>query len=287
MAKITIIPLNHLYHRLRRMAPYVAGVAGIIFLLVHGRGQADRWAAFGHLLRPSDPWLWIGSLLLAGGNWMLRIGQWKAAVGRYHPLGWKNAACQQLKSFAWSAFTPASGGEWPGKRWFYSNPRGVFRAVSYQQFSQMAVTLLMGLVALQNGIWLWGSAAAVPPVLRARKMPAGKIRYGMQLAGFALLRYLLFAGMMLWLLHRVHPGTSPALLARHTALYYLWSSLMPLAFGWDIPVKGSVGLWQFGPLGYNAPEVAAVVLWMWFWNTLLPVLAGQILLWTRKKCGYV
>ncbi len=287
MAKNTIIPLNRLYARLRRAAPYAAGALGMIYLVIHGRDAANQWPHLAGLLRPSDPWLWIVSLLLAAGNWLLRIAQWKTAAEYYHPLGWKDAACQQLKSFAWSAFTPASGGEWPGKRWFYRNPRGILRAVSHQQFVQMGVTLAAGIVALQPAWWFWGSVAGVPLVLRIRQVPARKVRYWLQLTALALLRYLIFAGMLVWLLHRLHPHLPVAVVAPEVGLYYLWSSLVPLAFVWDLPVKGSVGLWQFGALGYSAVEVAAVVLWMWIWNTLLPVTAGQVLLWTRKNCGYV
>lgn len=287
MLKVTTISLNRFRGRTQKLAPLIAGGWGLgyLFVQIHGQlrggvGWNLRWDMF-------DLYTWFFSLFMAAGNWFLRIAQWKTAVSIHRVLRWRDAACQQLKSFAWAAFTPALIGEWPGKIWFYENREGIFRSVTRQQIVQMGVTLSMGMVAMMRVGILWWVLIGFVVVVLVRLLKIKQLTYWFRLAGLSVLRYLFFASMLVMILYVWHPEVGLEPILRKVAIYYFWSSVVPLAFGWELPIKGGIGVWQFGMLGYTPLEAGAAVGWMWIWNTLVPVLVGQLLLWTRKNCGYV
>ncbi len=239
--------------------------------------------AWENLLR--DGRVWLITALLAGLNWTVRILKWQQLVSVYYPVGWKQAACQILKTYTWSVATPFNSGEFVGKAFFYDRLRKKIPAlVAAEQAGQMAVTVLAGSFGWAAGHWAaWALAGLMPVSLKAGPH-TGKIAATSLF--WSAVRYLIFAGLFALLLAWTSP-LSWIQAWRGVTLYYLAVSFFPLWIWTDWAVKGSVALAVFGPMGVAPATVLAVVFWLWIWQTLLPVGLGWILQLKAKQCGYV
>ena len=227
-----------------------------------------------------SPLTWAVTFVLSGLNWGLRIYKWQRLAGHVRPLTFREALCQTLKTFSWSSVIPFNGGEILSKPFFFGKHRKkLFSLSTWEQLSQMAVTVTMGLLALLwHGKALWSAA-----LLAVLAFPGAKnIRFKALI--WSWWRYMAFGGLMIYML-TTHAHIPWSMAIARVPLYYLAVSVVPIIqwAGWAW--QGNMALLVF-PMA-EGEKLMAVVLWLWAWQTLLPMLAGGLLLMLNRKCGYV
>ena len=227
-----------------------------------------------------SPLTWGITLLLAGANWWLRIYKWQQMASTVHPVSFRNAACQILKTYAWSAVTPFNSGEMLAKPVFFpARRKQLFLTASWEQLSQMTITLIMGLGTL----WIHGKElmAALAGVTIIRGMRGKMFGLALWLSWW---RYLIFGTLMVIMLV-LHAQIPWSMAWTGVPLYYLGVSLLPVLSWGEWAVKANIALLVFP----HAPAdiLLAIVLWLWCWQSLLPMLAGLFLLIRKQQCGYV
>jgi len=267
-------------HKAKSRISLLMGMAAALALWWQLSQRGADWnpAIFNNFLQ--SPLTWAVSFILSGLNWGLRIYKWQQLAGHVRPVTFRDALCQTLKTFSWSAVIPFNGGEILSKPLFFGKHRKkLFSLSTWEQLSQMAVTVTMGLTALLwHGKALWKPAAMAVLSYRGTQ----NIRYKALI--WSWWRYLAFGGLMTYML-TAHAQVPLAMALVRVPLYYLAVSVVPIIqwAGWAW--QGNMALLVFPSA--EGEMLMAVVWWLWAWQTLLPMTAGGLLLMFNRKCGYV
>lgn len=92
---------------------------------------------------------------------------------------------------------------------------------------------------------------------------------------FSLLRYLLFSFQFYYLLSFFNVNLFHIDAMSAISTMYLFSSILPSIFIFDVIIKGGVAVYVFGLLGVSEPIVLSVVTFMWILNFVLPSIMGS------------
>jgi hypothetical protein len=66
-------------------------------------------------------------------------------------------------------------------------------------------------------------------------------------------------------------------------LYFAFITLFPTFFLVDLGIRGSVGMFIFGPLVHNVPVLLSVIFFLWLINVALPSFAGGLIIMRHNE----
>ena len=260
----------------------------------------------------------IGYLLLfvvlAVINWVLEIFKWQTVISPVKKISFHEAARQTLGSFTVSLATPNRLGEYGAKVCYY--PKQEWKKVAMLNFvgssGQMFITLISGVIGLYFLMMNYQISLSTVKItfliviafgalitayfFRAKKWfikglsIIRVVRYIDQLDNkvkfkvllLSTLRYVCFSYLFIELLWFFGSDISlregyPLILSM-----YLFTSLIPTIFIFDVVVKGGVALWLFSLAGVPDIAVISTVMVMWLLNYLGPSLIGSFFVVTYK-----
>jgi hypothetical protein len=283
-------------------------VVGLAFWFIYKRLSDATWLDESQLNEYLSTNSYYGTLFfvlfLAFLNRFFEILKWRNLVSTIKPISVWEASKQELSAIVFSIFTPNGIGEYGAKTLFY--PKKEAKNVIFLNFVsngiQMIITVLMGvlgLLLLAYFNWLFivlGGLTVVWILLfslkkitikgysidklfkKIKKLPLsihkknsilGISRY----AFFTLQQYLLYTYFGVEVSAVVLIGTIMAV--------YLIASCLPNFQFVDFMVKGGTAIYFFGLIGVNEWIVMIVTLLMWFFNVVLPISIGSVIVLTH------
>lgn len=253
---------------------------------------------------------------LAGLNWYLEILKWKVLASTIKKITFWDALRQSLAALTVSLATPQRLGDYAAKALFYEPHcrKRILLLNFFHQGSQMAITLIMGLLGLvlSKPLLNWSIAPSkffgwavvllfigvlfvkfrnkqlllkgltIRKILNhAAKIP---LKRRWRIAILSLLRYLVFSTLFYLLLRFFGAENTIWEVYPLLMLLYLLVSMIPVFLVADVIVRGSVAVWLFSFIGLNELTVLSTVLVMWLLNFMLPALWGSfyVIKWQPK-----
>ena len=261
-------------------------------------------------------WMLAAVALLVFCNWALETLKWQVLMRRLHPMGFFPAFRAVLTGVAFSLGTPNRIGDFGGRMLHLpEGKRGRSVTLSaYAAFSQLLVTLLMGLagilllndrLSLAEGAWvdllLWASVASLilclPVFVRPgqfarlfKRLPAWTrlAHYTSALSGLgrgektevfllSLLRFCVFGLQYCLMLAYLGAGIGWWEGFWAVAVFYLAMTLVPSVALLELGLRWQFGLLVFGLFTRNLLAVYVASTGIWLFNLVLPGLVGGIL----------
>ncbi len=219
------------------------------------------------------------SFSLAFFNWYLRILKWQLIIKTIRKIDFKTAAFQQLSAFSWSFLTPFNSGEFIHKPLFVQEKKKGVHAVGMEQITQLYITVFFGIPSLM--ILFDFNNFFIASVVLLLLIPF-LIKKWFYLLILSLARYFIFSFFMFYMILSVTPAGYSDLLVL-IPVYFFAVSIFPLIPWIDLPVRSGLAYWIFSSHIPDAIYISAVILWLWFFNSFLPALTGQIWLISRKE----
>lgn len=312
----------HSWFRILQWGIALGAIAYVSWRLYQDReGLAAAWQAF--LDHPG--WL---LLALAGvfPNLWLESEKWRLIVRRIYPnTGRRQAFLAVLAGMASGIFTPNRIGEYAGRIMYLRTGKRVEAvfATFYDRICQLAVTLLVGAVALawiptdqpifdpafdRAVAWLAGISTVlvlcflVWPQLPARLVPVRfREREGhwlqqlydapqhldrnLLIRVFALsaLRYLVFSLQFALLLLAFGLTRDWGQALFLISLFFLLKSLVPVLGVMELGLRETVALQVFGWAGMGASGIVSATFLLYLINIVLPTLAGVYAIWALDR----
>ena len=246
-------------------------------------------------------------ILLATANWYFEILKWQTATSSVAPISFKMALEQSLSALTVSLATPNRIGDY-GAKVMYFPPEKRKQILLLNFFSnavQMAVTSVFGcigvlyvvpkfsieyattnLVLFLICILLLGVVAylfkerqllikglSVTTVLSYLKKIERSIK--VKVGFYALIRYLLFSSLFYVLLLFFGAGIDFLEAVPLICSMYLFVSIIPTIFIFDLVVRGGVAVWLFSLVGVSELAVLSTILTMWILNFAFPAIWGS------------
>jgi hypothetical protein len=235
-------------------------------------------------------------IILSLSSWLVESKKWQVLVGGLYALRFRESVIQNLTAQAASFITPLRAGEIVFKVLFYQNElrKEIAGRTIVGNMSQMLVTTLLGLAGgffilkdeLTSVIFVFFVAILLFILILVFVLWAWK-KYQLQtlckklvvhVASLSFLRYVLFAAnwvLILWVLD--YEMTVFKIITSVMAMYFLISviPLMPVA---DIPVRLTAAAMVFEESTVLGETILFATLLVWCVNTILPTLAGCVLL---------
>ncbi len=252
-------------------------------------------------------------IVFSGLNWLLEIFKWKYLVSTFQRISFLNATAQSLGSLTASIFTPNRVGEYGAKALYFSkkNTKQVVLLNFIGNSFQMLVTTIFGVLGIYfyfiNAnkttffdyyvvnlksfglfVFLFGILVfsfrnyhffgiSITKILK--KISRYSIDFYFKILVFSTLRYVVFFLQFLYLILVFEVNISFDVALAIIATMYLMVSIIPTIPFIDVPVKGSVALILFNVAAAEEWKIAAVVVVMWFFNLVLPMLGGSFFVW--------
>ncbi len=245
---------------------------------------------------------------LSGFNWFFEILKWQKLVSVSQKITFKMALEQSLGSLTASLFTPNRIGEYGAKAIYYTSGyrKQIMLINLLSNLLQMSVTLILGGIGLcffvsefqislnYSKIFLISIITIL--VIALIVVVIGKTRFRIKgfsleklkdfilnypkeiiIYGFclSLLRYLIFSFQFYYLLTIFGIEISYLHSMMLTTTMYLFASIIPSIFIFDVVVKGSVAVYLFTFIDVNAMTVLCIVTLMWLFNFVLPSILGS------------
>lgn len=250
----------------------------------------------------------ISLLFLSCFNWFLEILKWQKLVSVSQNITFKMALEQSLGSLTASLFTPNRIGEYGAKAIYYKNEfkKRIVLINLLSNLLQMSVTLILGGIGLSfflleyqitlnytkilliSVIAILITAIIVVVIGKTKfsikgfslekikafilNYPKNIIIYGFRLS---LMRYLIFSFQFFYFLTIFGIEISYLQSMMLITTMYLFTSIMPSIFIFDVVVKGSVAVYLFTFIGANTATVLSIVTLMWLFNFVLPSILGS------------
>lgn len=250
-------------------------------------------------------------LLIIGlsiSNWCFEILKWKTIIASVKKLSFSEAAKQSLTALTTSLATPNRIGDYGVKAYFYSaeKRKKVLLLNFFSNSAQMLVTSFFGVIGLIYLIKRYGISFSKPKMLLLLfgLLALGFLGYifkerqlvlkGLSIANvlkaikrihlniklkvilYSLVRYLIFSYLFYYLL--VFFGAklqySEAILFIYAM--YLFVSIIPTIFMFDVVVRSGVAVWLFSIAGIEELIILSTVLTMWLLNFVIPATIGSI-----------
>lgn len=241
-------------------------------------------------------------------NWYFEIMKWRTLVDCIAKLSFSQAKAQTLGALTASLMTPNRIGDYGAKAMYYqpSLRKKIMFLNLIGNSAQMGITTIFGVVGCVSftlyfqptfnytGVFIWATVliitiSALFGAFRAnwfgKKRKAFKKlihfintisrKIILKTVLFSLIRYLLFSFQFYYLLtfFDVNLSYIDAMVAISTM--YLFSSILPSIFLFDVIIKGGVAVYVFGLLGVSEPIILSVVTFMWILNFVLPSIMGS------------
>lgn len=261
--------------------------------------EQTRW----HLL-PSLLVLILFSLV----NWTLEILKWQNLANTLRSITFFESLKQSLFSLTASLITPNRIGEYGAKALFFNKSQTkkclVLNLIG--NLSQLAVTIFFGMIGCffiwQNhpsflettkvlnylfafifliltgcGIWFYYKKFKSIPF---QTYPKALV---LKTLGLSLSRYVVFNIQFYVLLVLFNFPIDIFTALTFTSSMYLLASIIPAISLFDVVIKGSISVYLFGLLGYNAITILSIVLVMWILNFAIPASIGSYFVLTFKQ----
>ena len=247
-------------------------------------------------------------LVLSSFNWFFEIFKWQKLVSPIKTISFNNALEQSLGALTASLFTPNRIGEYGVKAIYYTKDfrKPIMLINLLSNLLQMGVTTIFGVIGFYIFIKEYNIALdyfkllktlliglaiitfIVFAILKTKFTVSGfsleKIKtfifnYPKKLMadGFylSLLRYAIFSFQFYYLLTLF--GIDIPYLKAMTLItcMYLFISIMPSIFIFDLVIKGSIAVYLFGFVEANALSVLSITTIMWLFNFVLPSILGS------------
>ena len=245
----------------------------------------------------------IISLLGFAGNWLAESFKWKAITKPIAQLSLKNSIVQTLAAHAIAVMTPQKIGEY-GARPFFFPKHQAKKVVAYTFINsalQLGATLFFAFfgsvyfivnfkeMLFQNDYYPYIAlvlALVVSLLFFNRKKITYRLKSFFQVkvdrlsvkksALLSLLRYLIFSHQYFFLLHLFYEELSYVQAMPMLFMVYLFISVVPSIFVFDIAVRGGLGVFFFELIDVPASSVILTATFMWLANAGLPALIGNI-----------
>ncbi|WP_246130286.1 hypothetical protein [Bizionia saleffrena] len=247
-------------------------------------------------------------IVLTCSNWGLEIRKWQVLVGSLSKITFKAASQQTLGALTASLLTPNRIGDYGAKALYYQ-PQNRTKIVLLNLFGntmQMIVTLVFGVIGLTtlakdyklplNFKYLINVGLAVlasliilyrmssynvfkkivnklyPFVLVLKRLSPKTKRVTLIISG---LRYLVFS-FQFYVILALFGIEIPYLEAMMLiSTLYLFSSIMPSIFIFDVLIKSSIAVYLFALIGVGALPILCTTTLMWSLNFVLPSCLGS------------
>ena len=282
----------------------------------HQTGLLDIWHYTQDSLTPRGTGVLLLVLALTLLNWSLEALKWRALATKIQPIRFQEAFRGVLAGLSLNFATPASLGDYVGRIWNLKGERRLenLGAIVLGNGVQFYVSLLGGTLAYGYflgyvfprptaghglllalllasgvaGIWIAGRREAVPQLFNRytwlrpygrffRVMARYSPREMAQILGWAALRYGVFTGQFLLVLHvfRIQLPLPDQLSV--VALVFFAKTILPaFHFLSDLGVREFTALYFFGFYKVSPEAVISATLTLWLVNILLPVAVGTV-----------
>ncbi|MFG6687258.1 lysylphosphatidylglycerol synthase domain-containing protein [Mariniflexile sp. HNIBRBA6329] len=247
-------------------------------------------------------------LILTGFNWFFEILKWQKLTASIKRNSFKDALEQSLGSLTASLFTPNRIGEYGAKAIYYTKGyrKRIMLINLLSNILQMGITCILGVIGFSFFISKYPISINYSKILLVSlfsvfliafttfilsktkfnikgfsfekiktfilNYPKKLIVYGFC---FSLLRYAFFSFQFYYLLTVFGINISYLQAMIVISTMYLFTSIMPSIFIFDVVIKGSVAVYLFSLLGINTLTVLSIITVMWFFNFVLPSIIGS------------
>ena len=243
------------------------------------------------------------SLIGFAGNWLVESFKWKIITKPIAQLSLINAITQTLAAHAIAVMTPQKIGEYGARPFFFpkSQTKKVVAYTLINSSLQLGATLFfaifgivyfidnfkdiflhtdyypfIGLVFFMIISFLFFTRKKIRYKLKSFfqvKVDASAVKKS---AILSLLRYLIFSHQYFLLLHLFYEDLSYFQAMPILFVVYLFISVVPSVFVFDIAVRGGLGVFFFDLIDVPASNVILTATFMWLANAGLPALIGNI-----------
>ena len=245
----------------------------------------------------------VVSFLGFAGNWLAESFKWRIITTPIAQLSLKNAVIQTLAAHAIAVMTPQKIGEY-GARPFFFPKHQAKKVVAYTFINsalQLGATLFFAtfgtvyfVANFRNILFQTDYYPYIALVLFlifsllffTRKKVIYKLKSFFQVevdrsavkksALLSLLRYLIFSHQYFLLLGLFYEELSYFQAMPMLFMVYLFISVVPSIFVFDIAVRGGLGVFFFGLIDVPASSVILTATFMWLANAGLPALLGNV-----------
>jgi len=257
--------------------------------------------------RKSSGLLILFFLSLASSNWFIEIIKWKTVVSGVAPISLKKATQQSLAALTVSLATPNRIGDYGAKAIFFEphKRKQILLLNFFSNIVQLSATVFFGCIGLVYVIQQFGIRFSIVKVLLllffilvlvilgyifkekellVKGLSASKvIQYFRNISTstkikviiYSVARYIIFSTLFYTILlffGSVIPF-SEALFLIYSM--YLFVSLIPTLFIFDVIIRGGVAVWLFSMAGVSELTVLSTVLTMWLLNFVFPAILGS------------
>jgi hypothetical protein len=246
-------------------------------------------------------------IILAAGNWFFEILKWQTVTSTVVPISFKMALQQSLSALTVSLATPNRIGDY-GAKIMYFPPEKRKEILLLNFFSnavQRAITSIFGFIGLiyivpkfsieysttnlilfliclllfgvvgylfkERQLLLKG--LSISSVLAYLKNIERSIK--LKVSVYAMIRYMIFSFLFYLLL--LFFGAEIGFYEAVPILFsmYLFVSVIPTIFIFDLVVRGGVAVWLFSLVGVSELAILSTVLSMWLLNFVFPAIWGS------------
>jgi len=246
-------------------------------------------------------------IILAAGNWFFEILKWKTATSIVAPISFKISLQQSLSALTVSLATPNRIGDYGAKIMFFppNKRKQILLLNFFSNVAQMVVTCIFGFIGVLYTVPKFGveysrtklilflicilllgtfgylfkekqlllKGLSISSVLSYLRKIQRSIK--MKVGVYAMIRYLIFSFLFYLLL--LFFGAEISLSEAIPLLFsmYLFVSVIPTIFIFDLVVRGGVAVWLFSLAGVSELTILSTVLSMWLLNFVFPAIWGS------------
>jgi hypothetical protein len=246
--------------------------------------------------------LWMASL-----NWILEILKWKHLASTIEKIDFQTALKQSLAALTVSLATPNRIGDYGAKALFFEgrNRKKVLLLNFYSNANQLLATVVFGIIGLSYFLWKFEvvyslntliligagmiSLLILGYIFKERELFIKGFSFArisqifceypsnlkLKIAGYSILRYVIFSGMFFCLLLFFGAEIEFSLAMALIFAMYLLVSIVPTIFVFDVVIRGGVSVWLFSFAGISEFTVLSTVLLMWLLNFVIPSFIGS------------
>ena len=247
-------------------------------------------------------------LVLTSFNWFFEILKWKNLVCLVKQITFFEALKQSLAALTASLFTPNRIGDYGAKAIYYKRPlrKRILLLNLISNMAQMSVTLVFGIVGFSIFITKYNVDISYFNLLRyialvmiiisvfavgvsynkfsIRGFSMDRIKAFIKSIAsithlknilFSVFRYFIFSFQFYYLLHIFGTDLSYYEAMIIITSMYLFVSVIPTIFVFDVVVKGSIALYLFNFAGVDNLTILSITMLMWLLNFVLPSVFGS------------
>jgi len=247
-------------------------------------------------------------LVLTSFNWFFEILKWKNLVCLVKQIAFFEALKQSLAALTASLFTPNRIGDYGAKAIYYKRPlrKRILLLNLISNMAQMSVTLVFGIVGFSIFITKYNVDISYFNLLRyitlvmiiisvfavgvsynkfsIRGFSMDRIKAFIKSIAsithlknilFSVFRYFIFSFQFYYLLHIFGTDLSYYEAMIIITSMYLFVSVIPTIFVFDVVVKGSIALYLFNFAGVDNLTILSITMLMWLLNFVLPSVFGS------------